>query len=62
VANPLALMLAAAQMLDHVGMVERGEALRRAIRQAVVEDGVRTRDLGGNATTAELTAGLKRRL
>jgi isocitrate dehydrogenase (NAD+) len=62
VANPLALMLAAAQMLDHVGMVERGEALRRAIRQAVVEDGVRTRDLGGTATTAELTAGLKRRL
>ncbi len=62
VANPLALMLAAAQMLDHVGMVERGELLRRAIRQAVVEDGVRTRDLGGTATTAELTAGLKRRL
>ncbi len=62
VANPLALMLAAAQMLDHVGMGERGDALRRAIRQAVVDDGVRTRDLGGTATTAELTAGLKRRL
>ncbi len=61
-ANPLALMLAAAQMLEHVGLHDSGRALRQAIRRTVVADGVRTRDLGGTATTRELTAALKRRL
>jgi len=53
VANPTALMLAAAMMLDHVGELEAGRRLRRAIETVIVTDNVRTRDLGGRAATAE---------
>jgi isocitrate dehydrogenase (NAD+) len=53
VANPTALMLAAAMMLDHAGELEAGRRLRRAIESTIVTDGIRTRDLGGRAATAE---------
>lgn len=53
VANPTALLLAAGLMLDHVGEVEKAAALRRAIDAALNEDKVRTRDLGGAASTDE---------
>jgi isocitrate dehydrogenase (NAD+) len=53
IANPTALMLAAAMMLDHVGELDAGRRLRRAIETTIVSDNVRTRDLGGRATTAE---------
>jgi isocitrate dehydrogenase (NAD+) len=62
VANPAALLLAAGLMLDHVGSPELGARLRTALREAVVTDGVRTRDLGGTATTAEITAAIIRRI
>ncbi len=51
VANPCALLLAAAEMLDHLGMVDKGTRLRQAIR-ATIEAGDRTTpDLGGKGTT-----------
>ena len=53
IANPTALMLAAAMMLDHVGELEAGRRLRRAIEATIVSDNIRTRDLGGRAATAE---------
>lgn len=53
IANPTALLLAAAMMLDHVGELEAGRRLRRAIETVIVSDNVRTRDLGGRAATAE---------
>ena len=53
VANPSAQMLAAAMMLDHIGEVDAGRRLRSAIRAAIVDDGIRTRDLGGTASTRE---------
>lgn len=53
IANPTALLLAAAMMLDHVGELEAGRRLRRAIETTIVTDNVRTRDLGGRAATAE---------
>ena len=53
VANPSALMLAAAMMLDHMGEPGQGMRLRTAVEQAIVTDGVRTRDLGGSASTRE---------
>jgi len=51
VANPVALMLAAAMMLDHCGRKEQAARLRGAIADALNVDNVRTRDLGGRATT-----------
>jgi isocitrate dehydrogenase (NAD+) len=61
VANPTALMLAAAMMLDHVGELEAGRRLRRAIETVIVTDNVRTRDLGGRAATAEFAAAVAAR-
>jgi isocitrate dehydrogenase (NAD+) len=62
VANPTALLLASALMLDHAGRADLGTRLRTAIQTTLVQDGVRTRDLGGSATTADLTAAIIRRL
>ncbi len=53
VANPSAQMLAAAMMLDHIGELDRAQRLRDAIATTIVRDGIRTRDLGGTASTAE---------
>ena len=53
VANPSAQMLAAAMMLDHIGELERAQRLRDAIVDTIVRDEIRTRDLGGTASTAE---------
>jgi len=54
VANPLALLLAATMMLDHIDRNELAHQLRRAIHQTLNEDKVRTGDLGGTASTKEL--------
>jgi len=62
VANPLALMLTAAMMLDHVGEQERGRRVRAAIDAALRQDNVRTGDLGGRATTKEFTKAVVARL
>jgi isocitrate dehydrogenase (NAD+) len=53
VANPSAQMLAAAMMLDHLGHRAEGDRAREAIRATIVDDDIRTRDLGGTATTRE---------
>jgi isocitrate dehydrogenase (NAD+) len=61
-ANPAALLLAAAMMLDHAKLPEQGAVLREAVRRAVVDDGVRTRDLGGEASTQDVTRAIIRRI
>jgi isocitrate dehydrogenase (NAD+) len=61
-ANPIALLLAAAMMLDHVKLQEMAARLRRAIDATLNTDGVRTRDLGGQAGTAEFTRALVGRI
>ncbi len=53
IANPSSLILAAAMMCDHVGEHDAAERIRRAIVATIVADHVRTRDMGGTATTEE---------
>lgn len=62
IANPTALMLAAAMMLDHVGRIDLGNRLRRAINATLNEDKVRTADLGGSATTLEYASAVAARI
>lgn len=62
IANPIALMLAAAMLLDHVGLGDKATRLRRDIDLTLNVDHVRTGDLGGDATTEEFTAALVARL
>jgi isocitrate dehydrogenase (NAD+) len=62
VANPVALLLAAAMMLEHIGHYSSAQQLRRAIDLTVREAGIRTRDLGGQASTQEFTTAIVARL
>jgi isocitrate dehydrogenase (NAD+) len=62
IANPIALLLAAAMMLDHVGRLDLGNRLRKAIDATLNEDNVRTGDLGGNASTLEFATALVKRI
>jgi tartrate dehydrogenase/decarboxylase / D-malate dehydrogenase len=55
VANPVATVWAAAMMLDHLGHPEAAAAVERAIHTVLSEPKLRTRDLGGSATTREAT-------
>jgi isocitrate dehydrogenase (NAD+) len=61
IANPSAQMLAAAMMLDHVGELEAGNRLRCAVETVIVKDNVRTKDLGGSASTTEFARAVARR-
>jgi 3-isopropylmalate dehydrogenase len=55
IANPLAMFLSAAMMLRHgLGSENEAAALESAVDRAL-EDGLRTRDLGGTASTTEAT-------
>jgi 3-isopropylmalate dehydrogenase len=55
IANPLAMFLSGAMMLRHgLGFENEAAALESAVDQAL-ENGLRTHDLGGKATTAEAT-------
>ncbi len=62
IANPIALLSAAAMMLDHVDHQAKGQCLRQAIHEVLITDGVRTRDLKGHATTQDITTALLKRV
>jgi hypothetical protein len=62
VANPLALLLAACLMLEHVGYIERADQVRAVTEKVLREDRVRTPDLNGKASTQEFTQAITRRL
>ena len=62
IANPIALLLAAAMMLDHCKLPDLAARLRRAIDETLNIDKVRTGDLGGNASTAAFTKALVSRI
>ncbi|GBQ91998.1 isocitrate dehydrogenase [Gluconacetobacter johannae DSM 13595] len=61
-ANPLALLMAANMMLQHVGRQDLAARIDGAIKSVITTGEVRTRDLGGTAGTRELTAALKQKL
>jgi isocitrate dehydrogenase (NAD+) len=62
VANPMALLSAAAMMLDHVNRQDLGNRIRQAIHDVLIVDKVLTRDLGGTAGTEEVTRALLARV
>jgi isocitrate dehydrogenase (NAD+) len=62
IANPTALLMAAAMMLDHVERKDLGDRLRQAINDVLNKDKVRTGDLGGSATTDQYAKALVARV
>jgi len=61
IANPIGAIWSGAQMLEHLGEADAAAAVLDAIEQMLAEDGPRTRDLGGTATTADVTTALATR-
>jgi len=54
-ANPTALLLSGLLMLDHIGEREQATRIRAALGRVLTAGRVRTRDLGGHASTTEFT-------
>lgn len=61
IANPTAMILSAAMMLEHLEYPEEATRVRTAVEE-VLADGPHTPDLGGEATTEEVTAAITNRL
>jgi isocitrate dehydrogenase (NAD+) len=61
-ANPCALLMAAALMLDHVDRADLATRLREAIRTTILERQVLTPDLGGTASTRDISDAIKENL
>ena len=55
IANPIGQIWSAAMMLDHLGRPEAHDVIMRAVHRVLGETDVRTADLGGTATTVEVT-------
>ena len=53
VANPVAQIWTGAMMLEHLGHADAANAVVSAIERVVKDGSVKTRDLGGTATTRE---------
>ncbi len=53
IANPTAIMISGVMMLKHIGEVEAGNRMMNALLDVFREGKIRTRDLGGTASTAE---------
>jgi len=54
IANPVAMILSSAMMLEWLGLAAAAESIRRAT-DAALADGAKTPDLGGSLTTSEMT-------
>jgi len=55
-ANPLAAMVSAAMMLDHLGMSVAARKMDAAIEGVLAEEKVRTPDLGGTSSTSDVAS------
>ena len=55
IVNPLATILSAAMMLEHLGMDEAAREVEAAVAAVLAEGKVRTPDLGGKSSTEEVT-------
>jgi tartrate dehydrogenase/decarboxylase/D-malate dehydrogenase len=54
IANPLAAVLSAGLMLDHLGLPASAKGVRDAVAKVLAEGKVRTPDLGGTSTTTQM--------
>ena len=62
IANPTALLLSALLMLRHIGEDAMADRIMNAVGEVLSEGRIRTRDLGGSASTTEYAEAICRRL
>ena len=58
IANPTAMLLSACMMLDHLGYQKEADLIRESIDDVLSHTDIRTRDLGGSATTSEYASAI----
>jgi isocitrate dehydrogenase (NAD+) len=61
-ANPMAIVLSGAMMLDHLGEQEAARRVREAVHATLREGKVLTRDLGGSAGTSQIAEAIATRV
>lgn len=54
IANPVSMILASADMLDHLGLYEKAAILRNAIVDTISRQNIKTPDIGGCYTTKDV--------
>jgi isocitrate dehydrogenase (NAD+) len=54
IANPIAVILSGALLLDHIGELEAGNRVRAAVSAVLKEGKAMPKDLGGSASTSEV--------
>jgi tartrate dehydrogenase/decarboxylase/D-malate dehydrogenase len=62
IANPIGQIWSGAMMLQHLGIPEAGDAIENAIAEVLAERNVRTPDIGGAASTAQLGSAIASRV
>jgi isocitrate/isopropylmalate dehydrogenase len=62
VANPIAMILTVAMMLDWLNQTDKAKAVRCAVGEVIAEGRLRTRDMGGSAGTLEIAREVAGRL
>lgn len=62
IANPIAMLNASVDMLYHLGLSTYADAINEAIYKTLCEDGVRTHDIGGNASSSDVVNNILKRL
>ena len=61
-ANPLPLILPAIELLKDIGQPAAAERIQKAVESVLMEGKVRTRDIGGTASTTEFTEAIVARM
>eukprot|EP01135_Chromosphaera_perkinsii_P011509 Nk52_evm8s2426 gene=Nk52_evmTU8s2426 len=59
-ANPIAMLQSAKLMLEHINLHSYGEMIEKGIEHVIRKTNVRTRDIGGSASTSEFTEAVMR--
>jgi tartrate dehydrogenase/decarboxylase/D-malate dehydrogenase len=54
IANPIAQIWSGAMMLEHLGEKQAAHAVEQSIFNVLAKSDVRTRDIGGKSSTAEV--------
>ena len=62
IANPTAMLLASANMLNHMNLKKQGAQIKNAVKQTIKSNQAPTDDLGGKATTSQFTAAVIKNL
>jgi len=62
VVNPLATILSAGMLLDHLEMTDAAACVERAVAAVLAEERVRTPDLGGSSSTQEVAEAVLEKL